>query len=365
MSMPRGWSIGAAAVLIVIVAACLLRRAPAGDAVASFPPPPPGAKPDLELTEGGETYRLYGPRAYRVKGDALIPFKQIYDPDFFEKNYAVEGGRISRRGDDGRLYQVGRRFASGFEGVEGVRELVGPTHGWTSLTLQSPKAPTVADYVQLRKRLLNGQGDFLDNRLEVDRTVVHGGKAALRAYCLPPSRGMICAKASIDTELIHFVRGDDFWFSGWYRIEEGRPFTLMDLESTWIEEHPGMRICLDDDRRLYFELKWPPKPKYRQTGPEAASFPLKQWVHVEAHFKLSEKADGIAQLWQDGRKIIDARGQTLPLPVAIYNSLEIGISAHVADRPAVVFVDDVAVSDQRGGSGGLDAEKTPGRAPAR
>src|SRR5512135_2971698 len=101
MSMPRGWSIGAVAVLTVIVVVCPLRCEPAGDAAASFPPPPPGAKPDLELTEGGETYRLYGSRAYRVKGDALIPFKQIYDPDFFEKNYAVEGGRISRRGDDG------------------------------------------------------------------------------------------------------------------------------------------------------------------------------------------------------------------------------------------------------------------------
>ena len=43
------------------------------------------------------------------------------------------------------------------------------------------------------------------------------------------------------------VRGDDVWFSGWYFIPEGgMPFTLMDLESTWIKEHPGMRIMIED-----------------------------------------------------------------------------------------------------------------------
>jgi hypothetical protein len=152
----------------------------------------------------------------------------------------------------------------------------------------------VGDYVELRRRILAGEGGFLDNRVEVARGAAHGGEAALRAYCVPPARGMVCSKASISTEFIHFVRGEDVWFSGWYRIEEGRPFTLMDLETAWIDGHPGIRICLDDALRPYFELKWADKPKYRQAGAQAVAMPVGRWAHLEAHFRLSEKDDGAA-----------------------------------------------------------------------
>jgi len=58
-------------------------------------------------------------------------------------------------------------------------------------------------------------------------------------------------------------------------------------------------------------------------------------------------ADGVVELWQDGTKIVDARGQTLPLAHIIYNSLEVGISAHSIGRlPATLYADDVSISDQ-------------------
>ena len=62
---------------------------------------------------------------------------------------------------------------------------------------------------------------------------------------------------------------------------------------------------------------------------------------------LSEQTDGVVELWQDGAKIVDRRGQTLPLSHTIYNSLEVGISAHsIGPQPATLYVDDVSISGQ-------------------
>ena len=38
----------------------------------------------------------------------------------------------------------------------------------------------------------------------------------------------------------------------------------MDLESTCIKEHPGMRIMIEEIGAAMLELKWATKPKYRQ-----------------------------------------------------------------------------------------------------
>ena len=68
---------------------------------------------------------------------------------------------------------------------------------------------------------------------------------------------------------------------------------------------------------------------------------------MKARLHLSESADGQVQLWQDDTKLIDEQGQTLPLAGAVYDSLEIGISAHsFGPNPATVYVDDVTVSDK-------------------
>ena len=71
---------------------------------------------------------------------------------------------------------------------------------------------------------------------------------------------------------------------------------------------------------------------------------------MKAHLKLSEKDDGVIELWQDGTKIVDARGQTLPLAHSIYNYLEVGITAHsTRPRPVTLYVDDVSISDRASG----------------
>jgi hypothetical protein len=98
-----------------------------------------------------------------------------------------------------------------------------------------------------------------------------------------------------------------------------------------------------------FELKWANKPKYRQPKSTRVPIPFGCWVHLKARLHLSETMDGRVELWQDGVKLIDERGQNLPLADAVYDSLEIGISAHsFGPNAATVYVDDVTISDNDG-----------------
>jgi hypothetical protein len=228
-----------------------------------------------------------------------------------------------------------------------LNDLIGPGRGWTALTLQSPSAPTIPDYNALRRRIVSGEGGFLDNRVEVSRESAHTGERSLRCYSVAPSRGMVTAKASLSTSLLHFVKGDDVWFSAWFQVAGGggRPFTLADLENTWIKEHPGLRIVLDQAGHLAAELKWAEKPMYRQSKGREVVFPVGRWVRVQMHLRLSDQKDGLVELWQDGVKIVEAGGQTLPLANAIYDDLEVGISAHsFGPAAATLFVDDVVIS---------------------
>jgi hypothetical protein len=164
----------------------------------------------------------------------------------------------------------------------------------------------------------------------------------LRAYSVAKSSNVPCAKAHIECELLHFVKGDDYWFSGWYFIASGMPYTLADLKSAWIKMTPGLRLVLENGEPQ-FELKWTDKPRYRQSLQPPVKFPTGRWVHIRIHLTLSDRDDGLNELWLEGRQIIRANGRNLPLADAIYNHLEVGITA--ALQEAVVFVDDVEVSD--------------------
>jgi hypothetical protein len=313
--------------------------------VASLLPVGPGQEPDCpDFRAGGSTYRISKGNAYRAEGGRWVLFRHLYDPEFYPKNYAEQDGKVFRKAE-GRLIETRRGLAEGFEDYGSLRDLIGEKPGWNSFTLQSPRAPKVPDYVALRKRILTG-ADFLDNRIEVESRVVHSGKRSLKFSCAPASADMVCAKASIQSELIHFKRGDDLWYAAWYYMEEGLPQTLVDFETTWIDEHPGPRLFIAEDGTAHVELKWATKPTYRQRRPTAVQVPRRQWVRFRIHLKLMEDSQGVIEVWQDGRKIIDATGQTLPLRDSILNSLEVGISANGHGQAATMYVDDVVLSDQ-------------------
>ena len=69
-----------------------------------------------------------------------------------------------------------------------------------------------------------------------------------------------------------------------------------------------MRIMLDPPGFLMLELKWARKPKYRQPKGREVRFPVGRWVEVEMHLRLSEKADGVVELWQDGVPLVECQG---------------------------------------------------------
>ena len=84
---------------------------------------------------------------------------------------------------------------------------------------------------------------------------------------------------------------------------------------------------------------------YRQAKGREVAFPVGRWVRVQMHLRLSDQKDGLVELWQDGVKLVEAGGQTLPLANAIYDDLEVGISAHsFGPAAATLFVDDVVIS---------------------
>ncbi len=305
--------------------------------------PLPESEVERTLTEKGSTYKLHQGKLYRVNArSGKWEFaQQVYDPEFYRKNYIERDGSVFRKIGDGKTLPVKRSFADDFEGARQLADLIDLNRGWTSCELQSPKAPTVNDYVRLRNRILKGEAGFIDNRIEPSDEVVFNGKAALKTVSMSPTQNMVTAKSSLATELMHFVKGDSVWMSLRCQVPvgSGMPFTVLDLETTWIHQQPGIRIVIADGKHACFQLKGFEQPYYRQ--------PKGRWVHLKAHLTLSEQDDGKVELWQDGQKIIETQGQTLILANAVYNSFEIGISAYnEKDRSATLYVDDVSISDQ-------------------
>ncbi|MFM8891712.1 MAG: hypothetical protein ACKOTB_08850 [Planctomycetia bacterium] len=310
--------------------------------------PPPESEVELSAVDGGITYKVHGGNAYRVdpRSGRWLFVQRIYDPEFRTKHYVERDGAVFRR-DEGGLMPVRRSFSEGFEDASRLTDLIGFERGWTSFVLQSPQAPTVADYVALRKRILSGTGDFLDNRLEPSRERAWSGNASLKSLSLPATRGMITAKAALSTELLHFVKGDDVWIklACFVQDDGGMPFTVLDLETTWIENQPGMRVMIADGRHVCLQLKSLGNPTYRQPKGGEVVFPRDRWVRLRVHLGLTDAEDGVIEAWQDDRKIIDTRGRTLVLAGAIYNSLEVGITAYDdRSRSATLYVDDVVIS---------------------
>jgi Polysaccharide lyase len=277
---------------------------------------------------------------------------KVYYPEEMSKAYQHDGGvtyRISEGSE--KKIAIRREFSESFEGlslrVDGLRELVGENRGWGALTLQSPKAREVSDYVKLRNRILQDGQTFLDASIAPDEKHVHSGNRAL--LCVAPAKpsGMATCKASISSPLVYFANGDDFWYQAYYFAEESLPFTLMDLECEWIKQHAGIRLCITEKGHLEAELKSLDKPRFRQPSDSAVVFPLVKWVKVKTHIHLSNDNEGHVKIWQDDKLIVDASGVTLPLRSAIYSSLEIGISAHsYGSKQAKLWVDDILVSDK-------------------
>jgi len=310
---------------------------------------------DLKKSIDGTTYVLTRDgRLFRVDASSRKWHYEdtVYQPEEMGKAYVKEEGVTFRFDtESGRKIAVRREFGESFEdlsvGLEGLRQLIGEERGWGALTLQSPLAREVPDYVALRNRILNEGQSFLDASVAPDDRHVHSGIRAL--LCVAPAKpsDMVTCKASISCPLVYFAYGDDFWYQAYYFAEDSHPFTIMDLECEWIKQHAGIRLCITEKGDMEAELKSLDKPRFRQSAAAPIAFPLGQWVKVQTQIHLSNENDGSVKIWQDDTLIVDAKGVTLPLRSAIYSSLEVGISAHsYGNKKSKLWVDDIRVSDK-------------------
>jgi hypothetical protein len=297
-----------------------------------------------KLADDGNVFRVIEERGTWTWVD------RIFEPERLARQFMQEGEqRFVVDLESGKRYALSKNFEEGFEdipeGAAGLRLLIGETRKWTEFTLQTPQSPSVKDYVALRKRILHENAEFLDASVAPSQLQAHTGLQSLRCICPAKSSHMVCSKASIGTSLIGFAEGDDLWFQAWYRIKGAtRPFTLADIEARHVKESPGIRLMLFEGKYLGVELKALDKPKYQQAPANRMPFPVDQWVQITWHAFLHPD-QGHIQVWQDETLVIDEHGPTLGFAGLLYNSLEVGISAHsFGDQTSELFVDDVLVT---------------------
>ncbi len=110
---------------------------------------------------------------------------------------------------------------------------------------------------------------------------------------------------------------------------------------------PGVRVMVFDAGDLGVELKALGKPTFRQPDARRVPLPTDEWVRLTWHLRLDAGGAGRVRLWQGDDILVDARGPTLPFAGAIYNSLEVGVTAHAfGDAAAVLYVDDIELGTE-------------------
>ncbi len=185
----------------------------------------------IRWTQDGQDYVL-------VKGDIYLEHNEhefsyivkYYNTDFLEKNYFIDREKIYIRYEDNGLKQIRTRneYNDDFESyqkfldsmlkkdmlngtgalIEGITsyDYKKLSTRWSSLTLQSPSAPDVPQYVELRRKIIHEGYDFIDNRIELSGEQEHSSRQSLRFYSVAPSLSMVTSKASISTESVFFKR---------------------------------------------------------------------------------------------------------------------------------------------------------------
>ncbi len=296
------------------------------------------------VVDDGNAYREVDP------GKSWEHYATLFDPQEVKRSYIVEEDITYRLAPDThKRFAVQRELSDSFDdlntGLPGLVELIGENRlKWGSFTLQSPEAQTVEAYVSLRKELIAGKSGFRDCFVQPTTEKSHSGNVSLK--CMSPAKpdSMICCKASISSPLPYFRNGDDFWYEAYYWVEGSLPLTLVDLECDFVVNQPGIRLRIFEDGALGIELKALEKPQYRQAAASLVRFPKGRWVCARIHLELSTGV-GKMEIWQDGQKVLDTLGVTLPFRSAIYNSLEVCISAHCnSAEQSVLYVDDLRIS---------------------
>lgn len=306
--------------------------------------PPPNAVVESVLKVDGKKYELINGKLYEISSSDKKKFiLKMYEPRHIEETYKKEKDGIHRMISPSEKYLVPDSHTESFEGDGDLVSLFEQRDYWTSMTLLSPATPTVKSYVELRKKIMNREADFIDNSLTLTKERAHQGERSLKCLSVDPTgRGKTSwiTKASLDTGLVYYERGDTVIFSSYFYLEQGVPTGIVDIEASYVNEGPGVRILFSEDLRPRVELKWADKPTWRIPKSVDYKFPLKKWVFVELKVFLSEDQQGSVEMKIDGKTLIKGKGQTLPFAKAVYDRMEVGITAN-GSGDCILFVDEV------------------------
>lgn len=223
-------------------------------------------------------------------------------------------------------------FSDGFEDASSTDDLF-PRDGrrWSQIQCESGDRPA-------------------RNRVELTSEQVRSGARALKLVAAPYD-GRTASKADIVRKGLHFVKGDDVWFTGWFYLvgaDDVANVFLWDLEADRKRNAPGRRLFLQSGGLIASDLgKWHSGEKFRQPRGRGTPFPTDKWVRLKVRLHLSDGSDGQLQVWQDDKEVLNARGQTLPTAKAIYNRLQVGITANGNTTHArTLYLDDVVLSNR-------------------
>jgi len=272
-------------------------------------------------------------------------FGQYFDPDFLEDNYAITDQGIFIRTDTNELFPINNNFIDTFENYDSflslfVQSTTDLDKFWNNMTLQSPAAPNLEDYVALRNCIFENTCDFIDNKIELVPDPTVATNTVLKFTAVAPTADMVTSKASLASVLPYFTKNDDLWFQADYFLNENKPYSLVDFESSFFFGSPGPRIIIRNNQ-IAFENKFGTKILYVQSN--GISIPTASWFTLKVHLKFSDTNDGVLQVWQDDTLILDTTGINLPTSNAVQNSLEMGISA--SDVSSIIYMDNLRISD--------------------
>jgi hypothetical protein len=196
---------------------------------------------------------------------------------------------------------------------------------------------------QINQTSRGNEGDK-ENYLEITTEQAHSGTYSLKTFTATDPGDL--QKSALARELLFFPAGSDFWYSAWYYIpgDNTQNLFLFELESTRYH-YVGRRLSLtgENGNILYIQAKKDTGEDFYQSGTPTL-FPKNTWVHIILHFYLSPDNDGLAELWQDDKKIIEGRGPNIPAG-QFYDWISVGQTANNSHYAQTIYVDDVSVSD--------------------
>lgn len=304
--------------------------------------PPPSEILDEISINNERFYLTTDGTVYSVHNGVCAFVEQYFNPDFVTDNYVWVEGIQYALADDGTRIRVKNTIDENFERHNSLADLfisslADTADNWMDMILQSPAHPTIADYVALRKCILNNTCTFSDNRIDLVENPTIPANHSLKFTAVAPTVNMVTSKCSIENTLFFIEKGDEVYYEAEYYIEEGMPFTLVDLENKWFHESPGIRVMLIDGF-VAAELKYGEKPVYSQSA-NKVPFPTGRWVRLKVNFLMDDGEAGHIKIWQDSQLIIDAKGKTLPTSNSVQTSLEVGITA--TSQACVMYLDNV------------------------